>query len=98
MQYIAYAQRGDYARCAQSSFDCVMCGVCSARCPAGIYHPQVALLARRINGKYLAPPSQHLKDRVQEIKDGTFTNLIEALMDKPIEELKELYNNRNIEE
>jgi len=34
---------------------------------------------------------------VQEIKDGTFTDLIEELMGKPVEELKELYNNREIE-
>ena len=84
-------------KCAEMSFDCVMCGVCSARCPAGISHPQVAMLARRLNGKYLAPKSAHVSDRVQEIKDGTFTDLIEALMQKPIEEIKELYNNRDIE-
>ena len=41
MQYIAYAQRGEYEKCAEESFDCVMCGVCSSRCPAGISHPQV---------------------------------------------------------
>ena len=29
--------------------------------------------------------------------DGTFNDLIEALMEKPIEELKELYNTRDIE-
>ena len=97
MQYIAYAQRGEYEKCAEESFDCVMCGVCSSRCPAGISHPQVALLARRLNGKYLAPKSQHLEDRVKEIKDGTFTELLESLMQKPIEEMKELYNNREIE-
>ena len=97
MQYIAYAQRGEFEKCAEESFDCVMCGVCSSRCPAGISHPQVALLARRLNGKYLAPKSQHLADRVQEIKDGTFNELLEALMQKPIEEMKELYNNREIE-
>ena len=57
MQYIAYAQRGEYEKCAEESFDCVMCGVCSSRCPAGISHPQVAMLARRLNGKYLAPKS-----------------------------------------
>ena len=74
-----------------------MCGVCSSRCPAGISHPQVAMLARRLNGKYLAPMSQHLEDRVQEIKNGDFTELIEALMGKPVEELKELYNHREIE-
>lgn len=97
MQYIAYAQRGEFDKCAEESFDCVMCGVCSSRCPAGISHPQVAMLARRLNGKYLAPKSQHLEDRVKEIKDGTFNDLIEALMGKPVEELKELYNNREIE-
>ena len=97
MQYIAYAQRGEFEKCAEESFDCVMCGVCSSRCPAGISHPQVALLARRLTGKYLAPGSEHLEKRVKEIENGTFTELIESLMQKPIEELKELYNNREIE-
>ena len=97
MQYIAYAQRGEYEKCAEESFDCVMCGVCSSRCPAGISHPQVAMLARRLNGKYLAPKTAHLENRVQEIKDGTFKDLIEALMEKPVDEIKELYNNREIE-
>ena len=97
MQYIAYAQRGDFEKCAEESFDCVMCGVCSSRCPAGISHPQVALLARRLNGRYLAPESAHLTERVQEIRDGKFEDLLSALMQKPVEELKELYNNRDIE-
>ena len=97
MQYIAYAQRGEYEKCAEESFDCVMCGVCSSRCPAGISHPQVAMLARRINGKYLAPASEHLENRVKEIENGDFTQLLEALMGKPVEEMKELYNNREIE-
>ena len=97
MQYIAYAQRGDFEKCAEESFDCVMCGVCSSRCPAGISHPQVAMLARRLNGKYIAPKSQHLEDRVKEIQNGDFNELIEKLMNKPIAELQELYNNRDIE-
>ncbi len=97
MQYIAAAQRGDFAQCAELSFDCVMCGVCSSRCPAGISHPQVAMLARRINGKYLAPKSAHLQDRIQEIENGTFEELLQKLMQKPIDEMKELYNHRDIE-
>lgn len=97
MQYIAYAQRGEYEKCAEASFDCVMCGVCSSRCPAGISHPQVGLLARRLTGKYLAPRSEHLEKRVEEILNGDYKALIENLMQKPIEELKELYNNRVIE-
>lgn len=97
MQYIAYAQRGEFEKCAEESFDCVMCGVCSSRCPAEISHPQVALLARRINGKYLAPKSQHLEDRVNEIAQGKFESLIQDIMNKPLAEIKELYNNREIE-
>ncbi len=97
MQYIAAAQRGDFAACAQMSFDCVMCGVCSSRCPAGISHPQVAELARRINGKYLMPEAKHLTERVKEIEDGLCQAEIEAIMAKPLEELKELYNHRDIE-
>ncbi len=97
MQYIAYAKRGEFEKCAEESFDCVMCGVCSSRCPAGISQPQVAMLARRINGKYLAPKAEYLEARVKEIEDGTFSELMEALMGKPVEELKELYNTREIE-
>lgn len=48
MQYIAYAQRGDFEKVSELSFDCVMCGVCSSRCPAGISHPQVAMLAKTV--------------------------------------------------
>ena len=72
MQYIAYAQRGEFDKCAEESFDCVMCGICSSRCPAGISHPQVALLARRLTGKYIAPKSEHLEERVKEIAEGKY--------------------------
>ena len=74
-----------------------MCGVCSSRCPAGISHPQVAMLARRLNGKYIAPECKHLEERIREVEDGTFEELIEALMQKPLDEIKELYNTREIE-
>ena len=97
MQYIAHAQRGEYEKCAEMSFDCVMCGICSSRCPAKISHPQVALLARRLTGKYIIPPAAHLNKRVQEIEEGDFAQLVEELIQKPLEELKELYNHREIE-
>ena len=97
MQYIAYAQRGELEKCAEESFDCVGCGCCSVRCPAGISHPMVGLLARRLTGKYIAPKSEHLEKRVTEIKEGAYDELIEAIMHKPITEMKELYNHRDIE-
>ena len=97
MQYIAYAQRGEYEKCAEESFDCVMCGVCSSRCPAGISHPQVAVLARRLTGKYLAAKSEHLENRVAEINAGDCKAALEAIMNTPLEEQKHLYNHREIE-
>lgn len=97
MQYIAAAQRGDFKKCAELSFDCVMCGICSSRCPAEISHPQVALLARRLNGKYIAREAEHLTKRVKEIENGECQAELEAIMAKPLSELKELYNNRVIE-
>ena len=97
MQYIAYAQRGEYEKCAEESFDCVMCGICSSRCPAGISHPQVAELSRRLYGKYIAQKCEHLEKRVAEINAGDFDKLMEDLMNKPISEMKELYNHREIE-
>ncbi|MDE5899074.1 MAG: 4Fe-4S dicluster domain-containing protein [Treponemataceae bacterium] len=98
MQYIAYAQRGEFQKCADESFDCVMCGVCSSRCPAGISHPQVAELARRLNGKYLQPESKHLTERVKEIEEGKCEELIQSIMQKPLAEIKELYNSRDFEQ
>ncbi|MBR5437536.1 MAG: 4Fe-4S ferredoxin [Clostridia bacterium] len=97
MQYIAYAQRGEYEKCAEESFDCVACGCCSVRCPAEISHPMVGLLARRMVGKYIAPETEHLAVRVDEVNKGAYDELIENIMQKPITEMKELYNTREIE-
>ena len=97
MQYIAYAQRGEYDKCAEESFDCVMCGICSSRCPAGISHPQVAILARRLYGKYIAPETKHLLDRVAEINNGEHNESVSKIMNTPVEEQRRLYNTREIE-
>lgn len=98
MQYIAYAQRAEYDKCAKESFDCVMCGICAARCPAGISHPQVGVLARRLYGKYIAPMSQQVEKRVEEVEKGLFEEMLEEMMNHPLDKMKELYNNREIEQ
>ena len=97
MQYIAYAQRAEYTKCANESFECVMCGICASRCPAGISHPQTALLARRLYGKYIATEPAHLEKRVAEISLGKFDTQLDELINRPISELKQLYNNRDVE-
>ncbi len=98
MQYIAYAQRAEFAKCAEESFDCVSCGMCSNRCPAGISHRLVSLLARRLNGKYIMPKSEHLEKRVNDILNGEYLDMLEKIANKPLREIEELYNNRDMEQ
>lgn len=57
----------------------------------------VGVLARRLTGKYIAPKAEHLENRVEEIHHGEYDELIEQIMEKPIEEMQELYNTREIE-
>ena len=95
--YMAAAMRGDIARVAALSFDCIMCGLCAARCPVGEAQYNIAILCRRLYGRYLAPRSQHLEDRLAEIRAGQFNQALEELKGLGTDELKARYKTRQIE-
>jgi succinate dehydrogenase/fumarate reductase-like Fe-S protein len=95
--YMAAAMRGDIARVADLSFDCIMCGMCVSRCPAEEAQPNIAILARRLYGRYLAPKAQHLAERVAEIKAGMYDDTLAELKAMPEAELRHTYNTRDIE-
>ncbi|MDH7486340.1 MAG: 4Fe-4S dicluster domain-containing protein [Anaerolineae bacterium] len=95
--YMAAAMRGDIARVADLSFDCIMCGLCAARCPVGEAQYNIAILCRRLYGRYLAPRSQHLEDRLAEIRAGQFNQALEELKSLSLDELKARYKARQIE-
>ncbi|MDI7276924.1 MAG: 4Fe-4S dicluster domain-containing protein [Anaerolineae bacterium] len=95
--YMAAAMRGDIAAVADKSFDCIMCGLCTARCPAEEVQYNIAILCRRLYGRYLAPRSQHLLDRVAEVEAGQFDEALAAMKRLPVEELRGQYNARDIE-
>lgn len=97
MDYMAAAQRGDIAKAAHMSFDCLMCGLCASRCPAEIVQYNVGLLARRLYGRHVAPRAEHLARRVEEIKAGKFDAEIERMMKMDGLELQKLYDARDIE-
>ena len=97
MDYMASAMRGDVAGVANKSFDCIMCGLCTARCPVGEVQYNVAILCRRLYGKYLAPPSRHLQERIAELKAGAFAAQIAELKSLSTDELKKRYAARDIE-
>ena len=95
--YMAAAMRGDIAAVADKSFDCIMCGLCAARCPAEEVQYNIAILCRRLYGKYIAPPAKHLAERVREIEEGKYNQEIARLKAMSREELAEKYNSRDIE-
>ncbi len=97
MAYMSAGLRGDLAAMADLSFDCIMCGLCVARCPGEQVPPNVALVARRLYGRYLSPRAGHLHNRVQEIESGVFQADLAELKAIPLAELKARYEARQIE-
>jgi heterodisulfide reductase subunit C len=97
MWFVSDALRGDIREVTIKSFDCVMCGLCAARCPQGLVPYNIALLCRRLCGRYLAPSSRHLEDRIAEIEAGKFDAELEKLMKTEENILRRLYTEREIE-
>lgn len=97
MNCVNAAIRGDYQKVAELSFDCIMCGLCSTRCPAEIVPYYVALAARRIYGSYIMKRASHVDRRLEDMKAKKFTAEIEELMRSSVEVLKERYTKRDIE-
>jgi heterodisulfide reductase subunit C len=95
--YMAAAMRGDIARVADLSFDCIMCGMCVSRCPAEEAQPNIAILARRLYGRFLAPKAQHLAERVDEINAGKYDDEFASIKAMPEADLRKMYNTRDIE-
>ena len=97
MDIIQQIKRGNIKKAAEMCFDCIACGLCTIRCPAEITHYHIFQLIRRLNGKYLAKKAKHLEKRLEEIKQGKFDEELDRLTKLGTEELRELYNKRDLE-
>ncbi len=97
MEYVAAMLRGDLAEAAELSFDCVMCGLCTARCPAEITQYQAAMYARRAYGRFASPRPPHLDERLKELREGKWAGEVEGLSKLNAEALKKLYVSRDME-
>lgn len=97
MEYISAALRGDVEKVARLSFECILCRLCATRCPADEVQPFVAILARRLYGRHLAPASPHVAKRVGEIGEGRFDDQLSEMKKKSKDELREMYKARDIE-
>ena len=97
MEYVARAIRGDIAGVAELSFDCVMCGLCAARCPAEEVQYNFAILCRRLYGRHIAPRAKHVAERIREIEKGKFDGPLQNLMRAGQDKIVALYKEREIE-
>lgn len=97
MDYIQAVKRGDLECAADLSFDCIMCGLCAVRCPAEMVQYNIALLVRRLTGRYLLPRSAHLAERLAEQKEGRYEKEIEELKSLPGKALAKRYTERDLD-
>jgi heterodisulfide reductase subunit C len=97
MEYISAAIRGDIEKAANLSFDCVMCGLCTARCPGELGQYDIGILARRLYGRYIVPKASHVHEMVGRVAQGRYEEDLRKLMATPVEELKSIYTRREIE-
>ena len=97
MEYVASMLRGDLAEAAKLSFDCVMCGLCTARCPAEITQYQAAMYARRAYGRFASPRPPHLVARLAELSGGKWASEVAGLTKLDADALKKLYAARDME-
>jgi formate hydrogenlyase subunit 6/NADH:ubiquinone oxidoreductase subunit I len=97
MQYIAAAMRGDIAKLADLSFDCIMCGLCASRCPGELVQYYIAILGRRLYAKYMMAKAEHLARRLEELEEGKYDKELEDLMKMSKADLRKLYDARDIE-
>jgi len=97
MDYVAMAMAGNIQEAAEMSFDCVMCGLCSARCPAEEVQYNIGIMARRIYGRHVLPKSEHLEKRVEQVEEGRYESMLKDLMEMDKDQLRELYIKRQPE-
>ena len=97
MDYVQAAKRGDIAAVMDLSFDCVVCGMCMLRCPAEITQPLMAIMAKRLYGRYLRKDSPELAERVKAVEEGAYQAEYAELMSMSREALSKRYYARDSE-
>jgi heterodisulfide reductase subunit C len=92
MDYVSAALRGDLKLVFELSVECVMCGLCAARCPAELSPNNIALFIRRLYGTHKLARSPQLGQRIRDIEAGVYRADIEALKKTENGKLQEIFN------
>ncbi len=97
MDYIAALKQGNIAKAATLSFNCIQCGLCASRCMGELPQYHIAQLARRIYGSKIVPQAEHLAKAASSSIGGKYDAHLQALMKMGEEELRRLYQEREME-
>lgn len=97
MDLVGMIKRGDLRAAAQASFTCIQCQVCVLRCPSSISQPNAALAARRVYGRFQAPPAEHLTKSLENIEKPRYRMLFRTLRRMDAVTFQALYQRRERE-
>jgi len=97
MDVIAALKQGNIAKAATLSFNCIQCGLCASRCMGELPQYHIFQLARRINGSKIVPRAEHLARAAAYNNESKYDNFLKELMEMDEEELRKLYEEREIE-
>jgi len=85
---IWYAVFGDFAKVADLTMSCNMCGLCITRCVADMPPNLIGLYARRAQGALYSPPAEELGRRIADVAEGRFRDELDQLLTIDSAELK----------
>lgn len=91
MNYVSAALTGDWETVKKLSMDCIMCGMCAARCPGELAPFNIAMLVRRMVGKSSNKTPVYVAKRLQEIESGVYQAELSKLKSMKKEELIKIY-------
>lgn len=91
MDYVSAAIRGDFEEVVERSIECVMCGMCAARCPGELTPFNIALFIRRVYGMHVLPKPKQMKERLKKIAEGFYDKELATLKSMPNEEMQEKF-------
>jgi formate hydrogenlyase subunit 6/NADH:ubiquinone oxidoreductase subunit I len=97
MDAISALKQGNLTEVAEITFDCIQCGLCASRCFGELPQYHIFQLARRIYGSKVAPRAEHLGEMVKAVEKGKYDELLEKLKGIKGEELRKLYQEREME-
>lgn len=97
MDVISYLKQGNIAKAVELGFDCIQCGLCTSRCMGELPQYHIIQLAKRIYGAKIAPKGEHLREAEETVKSGKYEGMLQRLMKMDEEELRRLYEEREIE-